>query len=78
MISKVRKKFPLNSYKNISALRRGFCAELSDMCYHLNAMSLVTLILLTTRYVRLTMVDTLVSSIFFDCFYVIPEYSLLG
>ena len=35
----------LNNVKNISAFRKGFGAELSDMCYHQKTMSLVTLLL---------------------------------
>ena len=36
--------------KNISALQRGIGAELSDMCYQLKVLSLVTLFLLITLY----------------------------
>ena len=46
--------FSLNSYTPLSKIYRHykvfFCAELSDMCYQLKAMSLVTLLLLTTLY----------------------------
>ena len=43
--------------KNITALQRGIGAELSDMCYQLKVLSLVTLLLLTILYEKCTVSD---------------------